>query len=63
MKPFSIDDITTTSDICINVTDVTMLVNIILHGGNSIIYNMVINGADGISFGGDGNGAARTKNN
>ena len=42
----------------INVTDVTALVNLIL-GGNSG-FNVVVNGADGITFGGGGNGPARS---
>jgi hypothetical protein len=48
-------DITRDGDI--TVTDVTALVNLIL-GGNSIV-KMVVNGADGITFGGGGNEPAR----
>ncbi|MBO4820481.1 MAG: hypothetical protein J5548_03340, partial [Prevotella sp.] len=48
-------DITRDGDI--TVTDVTALVNLIL-GGNSIV-KMVVNGADGITFGGNGSGPAR----
>ena len=45
----------------VNVTDVTALVNIIL-GGKSIV-NVVVNGADGITFGGGGTGPARVAGN
>ena len=45
------------SDGTISVADVTALVDIIL-GGNSIV-KMVVNGADGITFGGGGNEPAR----
>ena len=48
------------SDGEISVTDVTALVNLILRGGNSIL-NLVITGADGITFGGAGNGPARAR--
>ena len=46
-----------TGDGIISVTDVTALVNLILHGGN--ILNVVVNGADGLNFGGMGSGPAR----
>ena len=48
-------DVTRDGDV--TVTDVTALVNLIL-GGNSIV-KMVVNGADGITFGGGGNEPAR----
>ncbi|MBQ4224280.1 MAG: dockerin type I repeat-containing protein, partial [Prevotella sp.] len=48
-----------TRDGIISVTDVTALTDIIL-GGNSIV-KMVVNGAEGITFDGGGNGPARTK--
>ena len=43
----------------INVTDVTAVVNLIL--GNNNFINVVVNGADGLTFGGGGNGPARVK--
>ena len=46
-----------TGDGIISVTDVTALVNLILHGGN--ILNVVVNGADGLNFGGIGSEPAR----
>ena len=48
------------SDGVVSVSDVTELVNLIL-GRNNII-NVVINGADGLTFGEAGNGPARLKN-
>ena len=41
----------------ITVTDVTALVNLILNG-SSKISNVVVTGADGFTFGGEGNGIA-----
>ena len=59
---FIIENADVNNDGDINVTDVTALVNIILKGGNGT-QNVVINSADGFTFGGRGNGAARAKNN
>ena len=44
----------------VTVTDVTALVNLILRGGSDIL-NLVVTGADGITFGGAGNGPARAR--
>ena len=46
-------------DKMVSVSDVTALVNIILNGNN--ILKVVANGADGITFGGAGNGPARAQ--
>lgn len=46
----------------ITVSDVTALVNIILDGGCNI-KNVVVNGADGITFGGGGNGPVKASEN
>ena len=56
-ESFIINNADITRDGDVTVTDVTALVNLIL-GGNSIV-NVVVNGADGLSFGGGGNGPAR----
>ena len=42
------------------MSDVTALVNLILDADHTL--NVVVNGADGITFGGGGNGPARMKN-
>ena len=60
-ESFSIGNGDVNGDGEINVTDVTALVNLIL-GGNSIV-NVVVNGAEGITFGGGGSGPARVKGN
>ena len=54
---FIFENADVTRDGTISVTDVTALVDLIL-GGNSIV-KMVVNGADGITFGGGGNEPAR----
>ena len=59
-ESFVIENADVTRDGDITVTDVTALVNLIL-GGNSIV-KMVVNGAEGITFDGGGNGPARAKN-
>lgn len=46
-------------DKMVSVTDVTALVNIILNGNK--ILKVVVNGADGITYGGAGSGPARAK--
>ena len=51
------------SDESVTVTDVTSLVNLILNNSNIDIQNVVINGADGLTFSGGGSGPARAKNN
>ena len=56
---FNVENADVTRDGDVTVTDVTALVNLIL-GGNSIV-KMVVNDADGITFGGGGYGPARTK--
>ena len=58
---FYLENADVARDGIISITDVTALVNLIL-GGNSIL-KMVVNGADGLTFSGGGNGPARTKNN
>lgn len=58
---FDIDNSDITGDGMVNVTDVTALVNLILSGSKTV--NVVVNGADGITFGGGGNRAARVGNN
>ena len=60
-EDFVIKNADLTRDGNVTVTDVTYLVNLIL-GGNSII-NVVVNGADGLTFGGGGNGPAKARNN
>ena len=50
---FIIENADVNNDGDLNVTDVTTLVNIILNGGYNI-QNVVIDGADGITFGGVG---------
>jgi hypothetical protein len=56
-ESFVIENADVTRDGFISVSDVTALVNLIL-GGNSIV-KMVVNGAEGITFDGGGNGPAR----
>ena len=48
---FIIDNADVNGDGEINVTDVAALVNIILDSNNFVLENVVVNGADGISFG------------
>lgn len=50
---FIIDNADVNSDESIDITDVTVLVDIILSGNNTVLKNVVVNGADGISFGED----------
>ena len=45
----------------VNVTDVTELVNLILRSSD-VVLNVVVTGADGITFSGGGSGPARTMN-
>ncbi|MBR7054971.1 MAG: dockerin type I repeat-containing protein, partial [Prevotella sp.] len=56
---FNVENADVTRDGDVTVTDVTALVNLIL-GGNSIV-KMVVNGAEGLTFAGGGNGPARAK--
>ena len=56
---FNINNADVTRDGSVTITDVTALVNLILNG-NSVL-KIVVNGADGITFGGGGTGVARLK--
>jgi len=58
---FFIENADLTQDGEVTVTDVTALVNLILNGTS--VVKMVVNGADGITFSGGGNGPARTVKN
>ena len=58
-KDFNIENADVTRDREVTITDVTALVNLILNGDS--ILKKVVNGADGITFGGGGNGPARLK--
>jgi hypothetical protein len=57
---FNIENADVTRDGDVTVTDVAALVNLILNG-NSVL-KMVVNGADGLTFGKGGNGPARAAN-
>ena len=58
---FVIENADITGDGQVTVTDVTALVNLILHGSNDI-FNVVVNTGDTpITYAGSGNGVARSK--
>ena len=50
---FIIDNADVNGDESIDITDVTALVSVILDSNNIVLKNVVVEGADGISFGED----------
>ena len=56
---FIVNNADVSGDGTVTVTDVTSLVNVILDGSNHDIYNVVVNGANGITFSDGGSGPAR----
>ena len=56
---FIVSNADVSGDGTVTVTDVTSLVNLILNGSNHDILNVIVDGADGITFGDGGSGPAR----